>query len=135
MRHHRNKRLENRRLRERARRAMQRDEFARKERESRDALKRKMMQYLGDACTRCELTPEQAGHVACFDFHHRNPAEKSFHFAGNYRRRWEVIQAELDKCVLLCANCHRFVEATSERCDRRRGRPPISLPPDGHGGC
>lgn len=110
----------------RARHALRRDEIARNEREWRDALKRRMIDYLGGACLRCDLTPERAGHLAVFEFHHRDPATKAFSFAGNYTRSWRVLQRELDKCNLHCANCHRIVEASVEENGRRRGRPPVT---------
>ena len=47
--------------------------------------------------------------ISALEFHHLNPEEKSFqldarHFSNN---SLEVLQEELDKCILLCANCHR----------------------------
>lgn len=112
----------------RARHAMRREQIARDEREWRDALKRRMIAYRGGKCSRCGLTPAAAEHIAVFEFHHRDPADKEFNVAGNYTRSWRVLQAELDKCDLVCANCHRVIEATSEPVpDRRRGRPPLDL--------
>lgn len=39
-------------------------------------------------------------------FHHRDPSEKKFIISGNHCRKWEIVREELDKCDLLCANCH-----------------------------
>ena len=47
-----------------------------------------------------------------FDFHHRDAKEKDFAISQDgVPRRWETIVAELAKCVMLCANCHREVHA------------------------
>lgn len=44
----------------------------------------------------------------CLDHHHTDPAAKLFRIGiAAYRKRPEEIQAELDKCIVLCANCHR----------------------------
>lgn len=65
----------------------------------------KAVKYLGDCCKICKLSFP----YAVYDFHHRNPLEKDFHPAAILARNWEFIQRELDKCDLLCANCHRIV--------------------------
>ena len=44
-------------------------------------------------------------------FHHLDPELKDFGISGNANRSWDKIQVELDKCVLLCANCHSEVHA------------------------
>lgn len=50
--------------------------------------------------------------VAAFEFHHRDAGSKEFAIsADGVQRRWERIVAELDKCVLVCANCHREIHA------------------------
>lgn len=47
--------------------------------------------------------------VVALDFHHRDPSKKSFDIgkaiAQQYRR--EKVLAEIKKCDVLCANCHR----------------------------
>jgi predicted HNH restriction endonuclease len=46
------------------------------------------------------------------DFHHRDPKQKSFGLSvRGLTRSWEKIQKELDKCILVCANCHREIHA------------------------
>lgn len=51
------------------------------------------------------------------DYHHRDPADKSFKIsvANQSNMAWDRVQAEIDKCDLLCANCHR-IEEYSSRC-------------------
>lgn len=46
---------------------------------------------------------------AVIEFHHIDPATKEFNLAyvvSNGSKPKEVIYAELEKCVCLCANCH-----------------------------
>lgn len=50
--------------------------------------------------------------VGALELHHVNPKDKHFGVGDKgYTRAWSVVQKELDKCVLLCANCHREVES------------------------
>src|SRR4051794_20027001 len=65
-------------------------------------LKTRAIEYKGGKCIKC-------GYVKCIDaltFHHRNPKEKSFNISGSHTRKWSELQKELDKCDLLCHNCH-----------------------------
>lgn len=40
-------------------------------------------------------------------FHHRDPALKLFEISsGATKKGWAVLMREVDKCDLLCANCH-----------------------------
>lgn len=45
------------------------------------------------------------------EFHHVDPSSKLFGIGSGDTRSWETVKAELDKCVLLCSNCHKEVEA------------------------
>jgi 5-methylcytosine-specific restriction endonuclease McrA len=68
--------------------------------------KRRMVTYKGGACQLC-------GYSRCLralDFHHVEPGTKLFNFSGNSLRSWESVRAELDKCVLVCSNCHDEIE-------------------------
>ena len=43
------------------------------------------------------------------DFDHRDPSKKSFMIAQAYRNKgWKQIEAEIKKCDVVCANCHRI---------------------------
>lgn len=48
--------------------------------------------------------------MTVYDFHHKDKSEKtkevSYLITANVG--WEKLKRELDKCVLLCANCHRI---------------------------
>lgn len=43
------------------------------------------------------------------DFHHRNKDEKEYSIAAMRGQSLSVVQEELNKCDVLCANCHRDV--------------------------
>lgn len=44
------------------------------------------------------------------EFHHVNPCEKRFGISGgSVARRRESVYAEMQKCVLVCSNCHRAI--------------------------
>ena len=49
---------------------------------------------------------------AALEFHHTNPQDKKFQIQRiTLRFNNEKIVEELNKCILLCANCHRKVHA------------------------
>lgn len=41
------------------------------------------------------------------DFHHIDPTKKDFQISQGERFGWGKIKNEIDKCVILCSNCHR----------------------------
>lgn len=70
--------------------------------EWRREIKRKAVEYLGGKCIKC-------GYDKCvraLQFHHRNPEEKEFAISNPSTRARIIVRLELDKCDLLCANCH-----------------------------
>lgn len=67
-------------------------------------LKKNAMEYKGGCCEYCgyKSIPE------VYDFHHLDPKEKDFGISKKgYCHSWEKVKIELDKCVMLCSNCHR----------------------------
>ena len=44
----------------------------------------------------------------CMDFDHRDPKSKHMGISSMGGRRWEAVLAEIAKCDLVCANCHRI---------------------------
>jgi 5-methylcytosine-specific restriction endonuclease McrA len=64
--------------------------------------------YKGGCCQVC-------GYDRCIEaleFHHLDPTQKDFGISHKgYTRSWEKVKEEADKCILLCANCHREFHA------------------------
>jgi hypothetical protein len=62
--------------------------------------------YKGDKCAIC-------GYNKCprvLSFHHVDPKKKDFGLSTRgLTRSWDKMRKEIDKCVLLCANCHMEV--------------------------
>lgn len=58
------------------------------------------------SCSRCGFSGKDYPKV--LDFHHRNPDTKSFELAKGCVYSFDKIKEEIDKCDVLCANCHRI---------------------------
>lgn len=68
-------------------------------------LKHKLVVYKGGKCERCGYNKCEAA----LQFHHLNPEEKDFtisHINPGQEFNLEKLYKEVDKCILLCANCH-----------------------------
>ena len=69
--------------------------------------KQKCVDYLGGACRLC-------GYDKCLGalhFHHIDPTKKEFAIGGKKTADIKRLILELDKCALLCANCHAEVHS------------------------
>ena len=66
------------------------------------------VEYKGGKCVTC-------GYDKCIDaleFHHEDASLKDFSISSKgYTRSWQKVKEELDKCILVCANCHRELHA------------------------
>lgn len=63
------------------------------------------IEYKGGKCNKC-------GYNKCpgsLEFHHRDPKEKDINWRRMRSWKFEKIKRELDKCDLLCSNCHREI--------------------------
>lgn len=67
------------------------------------ALKLTVVTYLGGCCKRCGYN-KCIGALEC---HHRDPNQKDIALSNAKLVSFDKIKSELDKCDLLCANCHR----------------------------
>ena len=74
----------------------------------RKKIRQMAIEYKGGKCQKC-------GYDFCLEaleFHHRDMGEKDFSISSKgYTRSWDCVKRELNKCVLLCANCHREIHA------------------------
>ena len=74
--------------------------------------KRKCLEYKGGIlCSKC-------GYDKCIgalEFHHLDPNQKEFIPSKLRHTSWTknetVIKKELDKCIVLCSNCHREIHS------------------------
>ncbi len=68
--------------------------------------KAKLVEYKGGKCQCCEYDKC----IEAMEFHHLDPIEKDFTISG---KSWsfEKIKQEVDKCVMVCSNCHKEIHA------------------------
>jgi HNH endonuclease len=57
-------------------------------------------------CLRCGFSENPVA----LQFHHRDPALKSFELSKSKNKTLEILKEEIAKCDVLCANCHAIVE-------------------------
>jgi len=71
---------------------------------------------MGGRCSGCSsVVPD-----SLFEFHHWYAREKEFGISRDgMTRPWDAIAAELLKCVMLCANCHREIHAGLRQLERQ----------------
>lgn len=53
------------------------------------------------SCSKCSETRSYV-----LDFHHTDPAQKSFDLGDASKHSVEKLKLELEKCITLCRNCH-----------------------------
>ncbi len=68
--------------------------------------KQQCVDYKGGKCEKCGYN----AHFAALDFHHIEPKLKDFSISQRKSYAFtDEIKNELDKCQLVCANCHREI--------------------------
>lgn len=76
--------------------------------ERRRKAKEILVERHGGGCRICGYNK----YIGALDFHHVDPSTKKFALsARGLTKGIDTLKKEADKCVLLCANCHREVEA------------------------
>jgi predicted HNH restriction endonuclease len=74
----------------------------------RKTLRDKAISQKGGKCLICGY----AKFHGALEFHHIDPLKKDFSLsADGSTRAWARIEKEIQKCVLVCANCHREIHA------------------------
>jgi hypothetical protein len=71
-------------------------------------LKQKAINYKGGKCEIC-------GYDRCnqaLQFHHLDPSKKDFGISAHgFTRSWDKVKSEIDKCILVCGNCHSEIHS------------------------
>lgn len=75
-------------------------------------IKTMAVDYHGRECNRCGIISDCN---ALYEFHHKDPSIKEFGISKNgHTMSWEKCKKELDKCIMVCANCHRLIHYTRD---------------------
>lgn len=76
-----------------------------RQRARRLAKKQQAVEYKGGCCSICGYNKC----IGALDFHHTDPTQKDADFTQMKNWSWDRIQKEVDKCILVCSNCHREI--------------------------
>jgi hypothetical protein len=69
------------------------------------------IKLLGSKCNRCGYDK----HIGALEFHHLR--DKDFNIGNFTNSAWNKIKKEIEKCELICSNCHR-IEHCKDRDDK-----------------
>lgn len=75
------------------------------------AFKRNWIKSHGNGCNIC-------GYNKCIDaldFHHIDPRTKKFSISNTGHHGIDELKEEAEKCIILCANCHREIHAKDSK--------------------
>jgi len=75
---------------------------ANRTKEYRTKRKKEIIDSFGNKCHDCGGT----FHPAIYQFHHLDSSKKDVNITKLLHSKQEILQKELDKCIMLCANCH-----------------------------
>jgi hypothetical protein len=95
----------------------ERNNHIRRKQKNRNLLKEECRKTLGAKCVIC-------GYDKCqnaLHFHHLDPKTKKFTISDAFARKTyptEEIEAEIKKCILVCANCHVEIHANLIKLDK-----------------
>lgn len=64
--------------------------------------KKEAVEYKGGKCKNCGYNI----YSGALEFHHIDPTQKDFKIS-KFRNVNGIVKSELDKCILLCSNCHK----------------------------
>ena len=67
--------------------------------------KEDIVYVMGEHCQICGYNKA----ITALELHHLNPADKEFSIGAILNKDWELINSEIQKCILVCANCHREI--------------------------
>lgn len=71
-------------------------------------IKEMSVAYKGGKCQVCGYNK----YIGALEFHHVDPNTKEFGLGlDGLTRSWKRVKNEIDKCVLVCSNCHREIHA------------------------
>lgn len=77
----------------------------------------KAFKHFGEKCADCKIKSSSKNYII-FDFHHIDPRNKELSFSESWSvsdtRYWK----EINKCVMLCSNCHRLRHWDKRASDR-----------------
>ena len=67
--------------------------------------KKLLIKHMGDRCYRCKKKYP----ICVYQWHHVNPKDKKIEMSKILLRGWNIVEEEMEKCVLVCSNCRKTI--------------------------
>lgn len=71
--------------------------------------KKEVREWFNEYKTNLNCSKCGENHIACLEFHHPDENKKSFEISAIIQKGYSRLKilSEVEKCIVLCANCHR----------------------------